>query len=66
MKYIVETRVGNTFENTWSEDDKPCVFETKDEAIQGLAELALALPDFNPEDYRIVRVQDGQIVEADQ
>lgn len=54
MRYIVETRVGNTFENTWTEDDAPCVFDTKAEAIQGLAELALALPDFNPEDYRIV------------
>ena len=53
MRYIVETRVGNTFENTWSEDDAPCVFDTKAEAIQGLAELALVLPDFNPENYRI-------------
>jgi hypothetical protein len=58
MRYIVETRMAyGFFENTWSEDDKPCVFETKDEAIQGLAELALALPDFNPEDYRIVETK---------
>jgi hypothetical protein len=57
MRYIVETRVGNDFENTWTEDDAPCVFDSKAEAIQGLAELALALPDFNPEDYRIVETE---------
>jgi hypothetical protein len=57
MPYIVETRVGNTFENTWTEDDAPCVFDSKGEAIEGLAELALLLPDFNPEDYRIVETE---------
>lgn len=54
MRYIVETRVGNTFENTWTEDDAPCVFDTKAEAKEGLAALARMLHDFNPGDYRIV------------
>ena len=30
--YVVETQVGNTWENVWCEDDKPMTFVSEDEA----------------------------------
>jgi hypothetical protein len=30
--YVVETQVGNTWENIWCEDDKPMTFVSEDEA----------------------------------
>ena len=32
MRYIVETRVGNTWENVWSEDQEPMTFDTEADA----------------------------------
>jgi len=58
MKYIVETRFGNDFENTWTEEEKPCTFDTLADAIVGLNELAKMLPDFCEDDYRIVKIGD--------
>ena len=56
MKYVVETRMINSWENTWSEDDEPLVFNSKAEAKVALSELAEEMPDFDPSEYRIVKL----------
>jgi hypothetical protein len=32
MRYVVETRMGNTWENVWSEDQEPMIFDSEAEA----------------------------------
>ena len=53
---IVETRMGNTWENCWTEDDKPLTFPTRAHAQEGIADLLAEMPDYSPEDYRITEV----------
>ena len=55
MKYIVETRFGNTWENVWTDDDIPCVFESESAARAALAALLKEMPDYSERDYRIVK-----------
>jgi hypothetical protein len=54
MQYIVETRVGNTWENTWTEDDVPCVFDSEHEARAALRDLMHEMPDYDAADYRVM------------
>ena len=57
MTYIVETRFFmNAWENCWTEDDKPLTFPTRAHAQAGIADLLAEMPDYSPEDYRIVEV----------
>ena len=56
MKYIVETRMSRCWENTWTDDDMPCVFESEHEARAALADLLKEMPDYSERDYRIVEV----------
>jgi hypothetical protein len=56
MTYIVETRFGNTWENCWTEDDKPMTFPTHEAAQTGISELLAEMPDYDSEDYRITEV----------
>lgn len=37
--FIVETRVGVYWENTWHEDDEPQIFDSYDEAAKALTEF---------------------------
>ena len=55
MNYIVETYMGNTWENCWTEDDKPMTFLTHEAAQTGISELLAQMPDYIAEDYRIVQ-----------
>ena len=54
--YIVETRMGNTWENCWTEDDKPLTFPTHEASQAEIDEVLAEMPDYSPEDYRIVEV----------
>ena len=56
MKYIVETRFGNTWENVWTDDDIPCVFDSEHEARAEIDALLKEMPDYSAKDYRIVEV----------
>lgn len=38
MRYVVETRMGNTWEAVWSEDQEPMVFDSEEEAEVEIAE----------------------------
>ena len=58
MTYIVETRMGKIWENIWMEDDKPLFFTTKSEAQAEIDELMREMPDYSPDDYRIVQLED--------
>jgi len=58
MTYMVETRMGKIWENIWLEDDKPLFFETKAQAQSEIDDLLALMPDYSPEDYRIVRLED--------
>ena len=58
MTYMVETRMGKIWENIWSEDDKPLFFETEAQAQSEINELLSLMPDYSPEDYRIVQLED--------
>jgi hypothetical protein len=55
MRHIVETRTGNSWENTWTDDGVPCVFESRSAARAALDELLEEMPDYAERDYRIVR-----------
>jgi hypothetical protein len=56
MTYIVETRMGNTWENCWTEDGNVLVtFDTLEAAQTGISELLAQMPDYIAEDYRIVQ-----------
>jgi hypothetical protein len=54
MKYIVETRFGNTWENVWTDDDILCVFDSEHEARAEINSLLKEMPDYSDKDYRIV------------
>jgi hypothetical protein len=54
MRYIVETRVGSTWENTWTDDDAPCVFDSEQEARAALRDLMREMPGYNAADYRVM------------
>lgn len=54
MQYIVETRTGNSWENTWTEDDVPCVFASEHEARAALRDLMHEMPDYDAADYRVM------------
>jgi hypothetical protein len=56
MTYIVETRMGNTWENCWTEDDKPLTFPTHEAAQAEVNDLLAEMHDYSPEDYRITEV----------
>ena len=56
MTYIVETRFGNTWENCWTEDDKPMTFLTHKAAQSEIDDLLSEMPDYDSEDYRITEV----------
>jgi hypothetical protein len=62
MTYEVQTRIGYDFENVWTNDGEPHIFQTYAEAAAELADFLEALrhatdngelSDFNPNDYRI-------------
>ena len=38
MRYVVETRMGNTWEAVWSEDQEPMTFASEEEAEVEIAE----------------------------
>jgi hypothetical protein len=50
--------MGKIWENIWLEDDKPLFFETKAQAQSEIDDLLALMPDYSPEDYRIVRLED--------
>ena len=58
MIYEVQTRMVNTWENCWTDDNGPLTFTTKKEAQAEIDELMREMPDYSPEDYRIVRLED--------
>ena len=54
MTYIVETRFGNTWENCWTEDDKPMTFLTHEAAQSEIDDLLSEMPDYSRANYRII------------
>jgi hypothetical protein len=56
VKYIVETRFGNTWENVWTDDDIPCVFDSEHEARAEINGLLKEMPDYSERDFRIVEM----------
>jgi len=59
MTYEVQTRMVNTWENCWMEDDKPLTFETKAQAQSEIDDLLALMPDYSPDDYRIVHLEEA-------
>lgn len=53
--YIVETRFINTWENVWTEDDKPLFFSSIEEAQLEIDDLVMH-QDYSIDDYRIVEI----------
>jgi len=58
MIYEVQTRTVNAWENVWTEGGEPMVFSSKKEAQLEIDDLLALMPDYSPEDYRIVRLED--------
>jgi hypothetical protein len=56
MIYVVQTRMVNTWENCWTENDKPLLFPTHDDALAEICDLLAEMPDYDFADYRIVKV----------
>lgn len=54
--YIVETRMVNSWENIWTENEKPLVFATESEAQSEIDDLLSEMPDYLRDDYRIVQI----------
>ena len=54
--YIVETRIGHDWENVWEDDGEPTTFPTRAHALIGIAQLLDEMPDYDPNDYRVVEV----------
>lgn len=54
--YIVETRMVNSWENIWTENEKPLVFATESEAQSEIDDLLSEMPDYSRDDYRIVQI----------
>jgi hypothetical protein len=66
MIYEVQTRFVNDWENVWTDDGEPHIFPTYTEAAEELADFLEALrratnngnlSDFNPDDYRIRKIE---------
>ena len=57
--YIVETHMGNTWENCWTEDYEPLTFTSRALAQAEIDDLLEQMPDYRADDYRIVKVQHG-------
>jgi hypothetical protein len=55
-KYIVETRMVNTWENVFTENEKPLIFATESEAQSEIDDLLSEMPDYLKDDYRIVQI----------
>lgn len=58
MIYEVQTRMVNTWENVWTDGGVPMTFTNKREAQLEIDDLLALMPDYSPEDYRIVRLED--------
>lgn len=58
MIYEVQTRMVNTWENCWTDGGVPMTFTNKREAQSEIDDLLALMPDYSPEDYRIVRLED--------
>jgi hypothetical protein len=58
MIFEVQTRMVNVWENVWSDDNGPLTFTTKKEAQAEINELMREMPDYSPDDYRIVQLED--------
>ena len=54
--FEVQTRIGNDWENVWTDDDQPTTFPTHAHALIGIAHLLDEMPDYDPNDYRVVEV----------
>ena len=59
MIYEVQTRMVNTWENCWTDGGVPMTFTNKREAQLEIDDLLALMPDYSPEDYRIVRLEDA-------
>jgi len=57
--YIVETRMGNNWENCWTEDYEALTFPSRALAQAEINDLLKQMPDYRADDYRIVKVQHG-------
>ena len=66
MIYEVQTRFMHDWENVWTDDGEPHIFPTYAEAAAELADFLEALrhatnngelSDFNPNDYRIRKIE---------
>tara|TARA_R110002126_G_scaffold84152_3_gene204764 strand:+ start:355 stop:600 length:246 start_codon:yes stop_codon:yes gene_type:complete len=58
MIYEVQTRMVNTWENCWTDGGVPMTFTNKREAQLEIDDLLALMPDYSPDDYRIVRLED--------
>ena len=59
MIYEVQTRMADTWENCWTDGGVPMTFTSKREAQLEIDDLLALMPDYSPEDYRIVRLEDA-------
>jgi hypothetical protein len=59
MIYEVQTRMVNTWENCWTDGGVPMTFTNKNEAQSEIDDLLALMPDYSPEDYRIVQLEDA-------
>jgi hypothetical protein len=57
MRYEVQTRFGNDWENCWTDDDQPLTFATRTQAQAEINDLLAEMPDYRADDYRIVEVK---------
>ena len=57
MIYEVQTRMINTWENCWTDGGVPMTFTNKREAQLEIDDLLALMPDYSPEDYRIVELE---------
>ena len=58
MIYEVQTRMVDTWENCWTDGGVPMTFTNKREAQLEIDDLLALMPDYSPDDYRIVRLED--------
>ena len=58
MIYEVQTRMVNSWENCWTDGGVPMTFTNKREAQLEIDDLLALMPDYSPDDYRIVRLED--------
>jgi len=58
MTYEVQTRMINTWENCWTDGGAPMTFANKSEAQSEIDDLLALMPDYSPDDYRIVQLED--------